>query len=52
MINAPRNSTTNIPNSHCAMVADAASTSVKPKMPAMTAMMRKIRAHFSVGDAP
>jgi len=47
MINAPRNSTTNIPNSHCAMVAD--STPLKPKIPAITAMTRKIRAHFSRG---
>src|SRR5215469_10950385 len=52
MINAPRNSTTNIPNSHCAMVAEAASTSLKPKTPAITAMTRKIKAHFSIGDAP
>jgi hypothetical protein len=34
------------------MVAEAASTSLNPKMPAMTAMTRKIRAHFSIGSAP
>ena len=31
MINAPRKSTRKMPNSHCAMVAEAASMSVKPK---------------------
>ena len=43
MINAPRNSTTKMPNSHCAMVAEAVSTSVKPNArdPAIT---RKIKA--------
>jgi hypothetical protein len=34
------------------MVAEAASTSLNPKMPAITAMTRKIRAHFSIGNAP
>src|SRR5215472_15447302 len=43
MSKAPRNSTRKMPNSHCAMVADAASTSVKPKMPAITAMIKKQR---------
>ena len=51
MISAPINSTRKMPNSHCAMVAEACSTPVKPKMPATMAISRKTTAHFSIGGS-
>jgi hypothetical protein len=51
MTTAPKNSNRKIPNSHCAMVAEACSTPVKPNMPATMAISRKTTAHFSVGGS-
>ena len=52
MTTAPMNSTRKMPNNHCAMVVAACAMSVKPKKAATRAMIRKTKAHLSIGAPP